>query len=288
MGHFAKYAEQRVADSDSENLLIQLAMETSARTGKPIDQRAIDNVAQEIKQDIDTQEARRVYDAPSKGVLWGWEVTAYVWTKAIATGTFLMMAVWIWLNGGINAASEMNGLLTSLVFMGITGALLVKDLDRPDRFLYVLLRPQWKSWLVRGAYIIMGFGGLITIKLFDSYFGWGFSWLMIPGAILAILGRLTFPVSESWSLHLPPIGKSWTPDHQDRRIQWLQQGRQLRRPVHTHRQDDGHSNYTLLPYEYQDQYKGHHRDKPAYRIYTQCNGHYQNPRFHLRGCKEQW
>jgi len=190
VGHFAKYAEQRVADSDSENLLIQLAMETSARTGKPIDQRAIDNVAQEIKQDIDTQEARRVYDAPSKGVLWGWEVTAYVWTKAIATGTFLMMAVWIWLNGGINAASEMNGLLTSLVFLGITGALLVKDLDRPDRFLYVLLRPQWKSWLVRGAYIIMGFGGLITIKLFDSYFEWELSWLMIPGAMLAILGAV--------------------------------------------------------------------------------------------------
>ena len=164
VGHFAKYAEQRVTDSDSENLLIQLAMETSARTGKPIDQRAIDNVAQEIKQDINTKEARRVYDTPSKGVLWGWEVTAYVWTKAIATGTFLMMAVWFWLNGGINVASEINVLLTSLVFMGITGALLVKDLDRPDRFLYVLLRPQWKSWLVRGAYIIVGFGGLITIK----------------------------------------------------------------------------------------------------------------------------
>ena len=190
VGHFAKYAEQRVTDSDSENLLIQLAMETSARTGKPIDQRAIDNVAQEIKQDINTKEARRVYDTPSKGVLWGWEVTAYVWTKAIATGTFLMMAVWFWLNGGINVASEINVLLTSLVFMGITGALLVKDLDRPDRFLYVLLRPQWKSWLVRGAYIIVGFGGLITIKLFDSYFELGYSWLMIPGAILAILGAV--------------------------------------------------------------------------------------------------
>ena len=46
VGHFAKYAEQRVAGSDTENLLIQLAMETSAKTGKPIDQRAIDSVAQ--------------------------------------------------------------------------------------------------------------------------------------------------------------------------------------------------------------------------------------------------
>ena len=190
VGHFAKYAEQRVADSDSENLLIQLAMETSARTGKPIDQRAIDNVAQEIKQDISAQEARRVYDTPSKGVLWGWEVTGYVWTKAIATGTFLMMAVWFWLNGRINATSEMNGLLTSLVFMGITGALLVKDLDRPDRFLYVLLRPQWKSWLVRGAYIITGFGGLVTLKLIDNYLGLGLIWLWGLGAVLAVLGAV--------------------------------------------------------------------------------------------------
>jgi len=190
VGHFAKYAEQRVADSDSENLLIQLAMETSARTGKPIDQRAIDNVAQEIKHDINVQEVRRVYDTPSKGVLWGWEVTGYVWTKAIATGTFLMMAVWFWLNGGINAASEMNGLLTSLVFMGITGALLVKDLDRPDRFLYVLLRPQWKSWLVRGAYIITGFGGLVTLKLIDNYLGIGLIWLWGLGAVLAVLGAV--------------------------------------------------------------------------------------------------
>ena len=80
-----------LAESDTENLLVQLAMENSARTGKSFDQRAIDNVAKEIQQDIDQGEARRVYDSPSKGVLWGWEVSGYVWTKAIATGTFLMM-----------------------------------------------------------------------------------------------------------------------------------------------------------------------------------------------------
>ncbi len=170
VGHYAKYADQRVAESDTQNLLIQLAMENSARTGKPIDKRAIDNVAQEIQQNVDTKEARRVYDSPSKGVLWGWEVPAYVWTKAIATGTFLMMAVWHYFNGSLDASSEMAGLIIILIFMGLTGALLVKDIDRPDRFLYVLLRPQWKSWLVRGAYIITGFGGLVSLKLLDNYF----------------------------------------------------------------------------------------------------------------------
>ena len=190
VGHYAKYADQRLAESDTENLLVQLAMENSARSGKPIDKRAIDSVAKEIQQDIDTTEARRVYDSPSKGVLWGWEVPAYVWTKAIATGTFLMMAVWHYFNGGLDASSEMAGLITTLVFMGLTGGLLVKDIDRPDRFLYVLLRPQWKSWLVRGAYIITGFGGLVSLKLLDNYFQLGLDWLWIPGIIFAGLGAV--------------------------------------------------------------------------------------------------
>ena len=190
VGHFAKYADQRVGESDTENLLIQLAMENSAKTGQPIDQRAIDNVAKEIQQDVDTQKARRVYDSPSKGVLWGWEVPAYVWTKAIATGTFLMMAVWSLINGGLDKTSEMTGLVTTLVFMGLTGGLLVKDIDRPDRFLYVLLRPQWKSWLVRGAYIITVFGGLVSLKLLDNYLQLGFDWLWIPGIVFAGLGAV--------------------------------------------------------------------------------------------------
>ena len=53
VGHYAKYADKRVNESDTENLLIQLAMENSARSGKPIDQRSIDKVAKEIQQDLD-------------------------------------------------------------------------------------------------------------------------------------------------------------------------------------------------------------------------------------------
>jgi len=77
-----------------------------------------------------------------------------------------------------------------LVFMGLTAAFLVKDLDRPDRFIYVLLRPQWKSWLVRGAYIITGFSGLVSLKLLDNYLQLGLDWLWIPGMIFAGLGAV--------------------------------------------------------------------------------------------------
>jgi len=190
VGHYAKYADKRLSESDTENLLVQLAMENSAKTGKPIDKRAIDNVAQEIQQNVDTQDARRIYDSPSKGVLWGWEVPAYVWTKAIATGTFIMMAIWQYFNGGLDSSSEMFGLITILVFMGLTAGLLVKDINRPDRFLYVLLRPQWKSWLVRGAYIITVFGALVSLKLLDNYLQLGLDWLWIPGLVFAGLGAV--------------------------------------------------------------------------------------------------
>jgi len=37
-------------------------------------------------------------------------------------------------------------------------ALLVFDLKRPDRFHYLLLKPNFRSWLVLGAYILMGYG----------------------------------------------------------------------------------------------------------------------------------
>jgi hypothetical protein len=92
--------------------------------------------------------------------------------------------------GELSPESEMNGLIISLFFMGLTGGFLVKDLDRPDRFLYVLLRPQWKSWLVRGAYIITVFGGLVTMKLMGNLFEISMNWVWVIGGIFAILGAV--------------------------------------------------------------------------------------------------
>ncbi|MEE8395451.1 MAG: 4Fe-4S dicluster domain-containing protein, partial [bacterium] len=105
--------------------------------------------------------ARRTYDAPAKGVLWDWEVSGYLWSKSIAAGA-LFLPLALELGGALTLPDRLSRVLVvlSLLFLGLTGALLVKDLDRPERFLYVLLRPNWRSWLVRGAYIITGFGGV--------------------------------------------------------------------------------------------------------------------------------
>jgi formate-dependent nitrite reductase membrane component NrfD len=46
----------------------------------------------------------------------------------------------------------------ALLFLVITTALLVHDLKRPDRFHYVVLKGNPRSWLVRGTWILMAYG----------------------------------------------------------------------------------------------------------------------------------
>jgi formate-dependent nitrite reductase membrane component NrfD len=49
------------------------------------------------------------------------------------------------------------------VFLALTGALLVADLKRPDRFYYLLTRGNPGSWLVRGAWILSGYGAVLAV-----------------------------------------------------------------------------------------------------------------------------
>ncbi|CAI8011264.1 Tetrathionate reductase subunit B [Geodia barretti] len=43
------------------------------------------------------------------------------------------------------------------------GGLLVLDLHHPERFVYTLLKPQWRSWVTRGAYIITAYGAFLMV-----------------------------------------------------------------------------------------------------------------------------
>ena len=165
----------------------------SAGQNLKADDRIIGMVANELNDKAQLNgdaQAQRVYDAPSKGVLWGWEVPAYLCTKAAAVGVFLMAYLFKALGYALSESSEQKVLITALVFLTLTAALLVKDLDRPDRFLYVLLRPNWDSWLVRGAYIITGFGMITTALLANSFLHLSLSWLAWPGMVLAVLGAV--------------------------------------------------------------------------------------------------
>ena len=116
--------------------------------------------------------ARRVYDAPSKGSVWGWEVPAYVWSKAVSAGSFLVLFMLTALLGiTVPDSLQWAAWGVSLLFLSMTGALLVKDLDRPDRFVSVMLRPQFGSWLVRGGYTITGYGAFLALWAAGRFLG---------------------------------------------------------------------------------------------------------------------
>jgi Fe-S-cluster-containing dehydrogenase component/formate-dependent nitrite reductase membrane component NrfD len=117
------------------------------------------------------ENARRVYDEPNKGVMWGKEVPAYVWTKAISAGAVAIPFLALGTGFPVAQTALWAGAVLGLIFLAATGGLLISDLDRPDRFHYVLLRPQWRSWLVKGAYIITAYGTLLGLWVLVGLLG---------------------------------------------------------------------------------------------------------------------
>jgi len=117
-----------------------------------------------------------IYDVPSKGAVWGWEVPAYIWTKGLSSGMVLSLFFLTTLFS-ITLASvvQWSVIGIALLFLTLTGLLLIKDLDRPDRFSYVLMRPQFKSWLVKGGFTITGYGVFLAIWAASKYLE--LSWL---------------------------------------------------------------------------------------------------------------
>lgn len=112
-----------------------------------------------------------VYDQPHR-TPWDWRVSSYSWTKSIAAGVFIMTAVLGLLGVSLSQGWELITAVLSAAFLGATGLLLVFDLDRPMRFYYVLTKPQWRSWLVRGAYLMCAFLGVLLLFFMAALFEW--------------------------------------------------------------------------------------------------------------------
>jgi formate-dependent nitrite reductase membrane component NrfD len=103
---------------------------------------------------------------------WGWQVPAYCWTKAIGSGALAVPAIAMLL--GRLGADRMRDVALStiaLLFTALTTVLLVWDLEHKTRFLRVVFTPQSKSWLARGAFILIGYSGLSGLFWLASVFG---------------------------------------------------------------------------------------------------------------------
>ncbi len=115
--------------------------------------------------------ARTVYDVAHPERPWGWKVSAYLWTKSIAAGAFLVAS--LGLGAGLLTADALTGLAVpgiGLAFLLLTSLLLVFDLKRPERFLYLLFKPNPRSWLVLGGFILFAAGVLGTLWLLAGLF----------------------------------------------------------------------------------------------------------------------
>jgi Fe-S-cluster-containing dehydrogenase component/formate-dependent nitrite reductase membrane component NrfD len=134
--------------------------------------------------------ARTTYDVAHERP-WGWKVSAYLWTKSMAAGASFLSVVGL----GFGFASnpwlfDTAGPQVAFGFLLVTLALLVLDLKRPERFLSILLRPQWRSWLVIGGYILAGYGALLMAWMAAAFFGLygaepAIMWLSVPFSVMA-------------------------------------------------------------------------------------------------------
>ena len=116
-----------------------------------------------------TEPARVAYDVPRQRA-WGWPVSSYIWTKGLAAGLGMLAGVGRYADLGAGSrVVQLVAPLVALVFLAVTGGLLVGDLKRPERFWTILLRPQWKSWLARGAFIITAYGAALVAWVALAY-----------------------------------------------------------------------------------------------------------------------
>src|SRR5688572_29048139 len=130
------------------------------------------------------------YDVPHRAP-WDWRVSLYTWTKGIAAGVYLIGALLVLL--GVlpeRAALWQWGVpIVGLTFLAVTGLVLIADLAHPGRFYMIFTRAHWRSWLVRGAFILIGYGGVLAVNLGAALLGEpGLAWdLAVIGAALALL-----------------------------------------------------------------------------------------------------
>jgi formate-dependent nitrite reductase membrane component NrfD len=152
------------------------------------------------------------YDVPHRAP-WDWRVSLYTWTKSIAAGAWLVPALLL-LAGRLGPAGVLwtwVAPIVAAVFLALTGALLVADLDQPGRFYMVLTRPQRRSWLARGGVILSAYGAVLALHFLASLLGVGalpraLVWAGLPlAALSAVYTAWLFAQAKARDLWQSPL-----------------------------------------------------------------------------------
>jgi hypothetical protein len=149
-------------------------------------------------------DARVVLDVDHK-LHWRSKVSAYLVTKGIAAGA-AMWAPFTATMVGTAGARDYAPEILALLFTTLTTLLLVADLKRPAKFLSLLLRPNWRSWLVKGAIVLLVFSALLAASVAARLLGLpgiadGLRWTnLLPGSMAAAYTAFLFAQCEGRDL----------------------------------------------------------------------------------------
>ena len=119
---------------------------------------------------------------------WGWRVATYLWTKGLGAGALLVSALAVLFGVGLDGPSQLGPVL-AVVGTAVTGALLVWDLKRPERFYFLLTKPNMSSWLVKGGYCLMAIAAVSGVWLLAQILG------LDSHALNVVLALLSLPAA---------------------------------------------------------------------------------------------
>src|SRR5688500_998566 len=145
---------------------------------------------------VSSAAALLAYDVPHR-IPWDWKVSLYTVTKAVAAGAYLVPLLLVLL-GLVPTTSGLWTLAPPVVgglFLALTGLLLVADLEHPWRFWMLFVRPQWRSWLVRGAVVLVVYGAVLAAHLYAALHA---PRMLLPLAVLGAPAALAAAVYTAW------------------------------------------------------------------------------------------
>jgi Fe-S-cluster-containing dehydrogenase component/formate-dependent nitrite reductase membrane component NrfD len=121
------------------------------------------------------------YDVPHEKP-WGTDMVLYLFFKAVSTGVMLVAAA-LWLLHVRGSLVTVVAPAISIVSILLTAVVLIVDLERPERFHYILTKSNWRSWMVWGAWFLTVHGVQSALWLIAG-------WLDKP----SVLSLLAWPV----------------------------------------------------------------------------------------------
>ncbi len=119
---------------------------------------------------IDANVVARTAYSTGHQMPWKGRVSSYLVTKAIAGGLLMVAGLAALIGHAQTTLISIVAPFVALVFAAVTGVLLIVDLKQPKRFFYIFTRPQWSSWIVKGAFVLAVFGGLGSLWFFAGVF----------------------------------------------------------------------------------------------------------------------